>query len=66
MRENKCKEQSSACEVITSVFWDSEGILLVEFLERGATINFWAICADIKEVKTTNSKNSAEQEDVKS
>jgi hypothetical protein len=31
--------QNSAGKVMASIFWDSEGILLVEFLERGATIN---------------------------
>ena len=35
----KVKVSTSACEVMGSTLWDSEGILLVEFLNRGATIN---------------------------
>ena len=38
MRENKSEVQSCAGEVMTSVFWESEGILLVELLNRGDTI----------------------------
>jgi hypothetical protein len=37
MRENNLKVQSSACKVMAIIFWDSEGILWVEFLNRGAT-----------------------------
>jgi hypothetical protein len=38
-RKQKLKVQTSVGEDTASVFWDSEGLLLVEFLERGATIN---------------------------
>jgi len=31
--------QTDICQVMASVLWDSEGILLVEFMKRGATIN---------------------------
>ena len=39
-----CKKNSSCCKLLcitsgASVIWNSEGILLVEFFERGATIN---------------------------
>jgi hypothetical protein len=37
--QEKFKVQTSAGKVMASIFWDSEGILLVEFLDRGATIN---------------------------
>ena len=47
---------------MASIFWDSEGILLVEFLKRDATI-IWVICADIKEVKTMNLKGLTKEED---
>jgi len=30
--------QTFAHRVMASIFWDSEGILLVEFLKRGATL----------------------------
>jgi len=35
----KFKVQTSASKVMVSVFWDSERITFVEFLERGATAN---------------------------
>jgi hypothetical protein len=50
---------------MTSVFADSEGSLLVKFSKRCATINL-AICADIEEVKGTNSKDSLKEEDKSS
>jgi hypothetical protein len=39
MRENKFKAQTSAGQIMVSVFWDNEEILLMELLKRGATIN---------------------------
>jgi hypothetical protein len=47
---------------MTSVFRESEGILLLEFLERCHN-QFRVICADVEEVKTNNLKGSAKQED---
>jgi len=35
----KWKVQTAVCQVMVSVLWDSEGILLLEFLKRGATIS---------------------------
>jgi hypothetical protein len=37
-RKEKFKAQTSAGDVMVSVLWDIEGILLVGFLKRGATI----------------------------
>ncbi|CAF4830352.1 unnamed protein product [Pieris macdunnoughi] len=34
----KFKVSSSAGKVMASVFWDAEGIIMVEYLEKGATI----------------------------
>ncbi|CAK1591719.1 unnamed protein product [Parnassius mnemosyne] len=34
----KFKVSSSAGKVIASVFWDAQGIIMVEYLEKGATI----------------------------
>jgi hypothetical protein len=42
---------------MASVFWESDGSLM-EFLERCHS-EFRAMCADVKEVKTTNSMVSA-------
>ena len=49
--KKKFNVQTSAGKVMASVFWDSEGILSVEFLEGGAKIN-----SERYEFKTTNSK----------
>jgi hypothetical protein len=46
--------QTSAHKIVAGIFWDIDGIFLVEFLNRHATINS-VICAVIKEVKTMNS-----------
>jgi hypothetical protein len=61
MRKNKLKVKTSAGKVMPSVSWDSEGILLVEFSKTGCHNRFRGMCADIKEVKATNSKDSAKQ-----
>jgi len=37
--EKNSKMQTSVDKVMANVLWDSEGILLLEFLERGAVIN---------------------------
>ena len=37
--QNKFKVQTSVTKVMASVFLESEGILLVKYLERGATVN---------------------------
>jgi histone-lysine N-methyltransferase SETMAR len=38
-RKKKFKVQTSAGKVMASIVWESEGNLLVEFLDRGALIN---------------------------
>jgi hypothetical protein len=44
---------NSRCRLlrVMKVFWDSEGILLVEFLERGATINSEQYVQTLKKLK---------------
>jgi hypothetical protein len=37
--EKKSEVQTFVGKVMANVLWDSEGILLLEFLERGAVIN---------------------------
>lgn len=39
MIENKYNVQTSADKDLVSDIWDSESILLVEFLKRGAVVN---------------------------
>lgn len=40
----KFKTQQSACKVRLTVFWDAEGILLEEYLEKGRTVNAEYYC----------------------
>jgi hypothetical protein len=59
----KIKVQTYAGKVMAGFFWSSEGILSVEFVERGAIINSEQYFADIKVVQTTNLKGLSKQED---
>jgi len=36
--QNKTRSVPSAGKVMASVFWDAEGILFIDFLEKGKTI----------------------------
>jgi hypothetical protein len=36
---NKFKTKASAEKVMLTVFWNSEGVVLTDFLENGATVN---------------------------
>jgi hypothetical protein len=47
----KFKVQTSAGKVMVSVFWDSERITLVEFLERVATTNSERDVQTLKKLK---------------
>jgi hypothetical protein len=38
LRPKKFKTQKSSSKVLASVFWDKDGILLVDYLAKGATI----------------------------
>jgi hypothetical protein len=51
MKKNKFKVQTSEGKVMASVFWDSEGILLVEFLKRGDTVNSERHVQTLKKLK---------------
>jgi hypothetical protein len=48
---------------MVSVFRGSEAVLCSGIFDERCHNQFSEICADIKEVKTTNSKRSADQED---
>lgn len=43
-RPKRPKTQQSAGKVLGSVFWDSHGILLIDYLEKGKTINSEYYC----------------------
>jgi len=50
-RPRKCLQTLSARKIMATVFWDREGVLLVDFLERGSTINSEAYCETLKQLR---------------
>jgi hypothetical protein len=38
----------SAGKVMATVFWDHRGVLLVDFMEKGTTINAASYCATLE------------------
>jgi len=40
--QKKLKTQKSVGKIITTVFWDAQEVILVDFLPKGKTINFEA------------------------
>jgi len=48
---NTFKVQTSVGEVIASIFWDSEGILSMQFLNRSATMNSEQYVQTLKKLK---------------
>jgi len=38
-RPKKFRVQKSAGKVLASIFWDQDGILLIDYLQKGQTIN---------------------------
>ena len=51
IRENKLRVQTAVCQVMASVLWDSEVILLVEFSKRGAMISSEQYVLTVKKLK---------------
>jgi hypothetical protein len=49
--KKKFKVQASAGKVIGNVFWDSDGVLLLELLERGATVILEQYLQTLKKLK---------------
>ena len=48
---------------MATVFWDMEGVLLVDFHERGSTINTERYCETLKKVKKSDSKQASGKTD---
>ena len=40
-------------KIIATVFWDRKGILLIDFVERGVTINANAYCETVRKLRRT-------------
>ena len=47
----KFKSQQSAGKVMVTVFWDSVGVILVDFMSKGATINSGVYIDTLKKLK---------------
>ena len=53
----RAKTQQSAGKIMASVFWDSSGILFINYLEKGNTINsdyYFALLDQLKKEITGN------------
>ena len=48
----KAKVTLSAGKIMATVFWDAQGILLIDFLERGKTIDAARYCEVLKKLKS--------------
>ena len=47
----KFKSQQSAGKVMVTVFWDSVGVILVDFMSKGAIINSDVYISTLKKLK---------------
>ncbi|GFS91927.1 mariner Mos1 transposase [Trichonephila clavipes] len=47
----KAKRTMSTRKVMATVFWDRHGVLLVEFMQQGTTINAAAYCATLTKLR---------------
>lgn len=50
-RPKKFKKERSSQKVLATVFWDNQGVILVEFLEKGSTINSDIYIATLRKLK---------------
>ena len=50
-RSKKFKSQQSAGKVMVTVFWDSVGVILIDFMSKGATINSDVYIDTLKKLK---------------
>ena len=50
-RSKKFKSQQSAGKAMVTVFWDSVGVILVDFISNGATINSDVYIDTLKKLK---------------
>lgn len=50
-RKKKFKQTMSTRKIMCTVFWDRKGVLLIEFLPRGETINRETYCQTLKKLR---------------
>jgi hypothetical protein len=49
-KKHKFKQTISTHKIMCTVFWDRQGVLLVEFLPQGTAINSTAYCENMKKL----------------
>jgi hypothetical protein len=47
-KPNKFKQMLSATKLMTSVFWDRKGVLILEFMQHGTTIISKVYCETLE------------------
>ena len=55
----KFKAQKPAGKIMATVFWDSQGVILVDSLPKGETINSEVYIETLRKLKANNSTCSA-------
>jgi len=50
-KRKKFKQMFSTRKIMCTVFWDRQGVLLVEFLPQCTTINFAVYCENLKKLR---------------
>jgi hypothetical protein len=50
--KTKFKQSTSTWKIMCTVFWDRKGILLVDFLPQGSTINAGVYCDTLKKLRS--------------
>jgi hypothetical protein len=61
---NKFKTKASAGKVTLTVFWKSEGAVLTDFLEKGATVNSKRHIETLRSLKKRITRKEAEIDDI--
>ena len=64
-RPKRPKMQTSASKVLASVFWEEQGILFIDYLEKGRTINSKYYIALLVHLKEEIAKKTATNEEEK-
>ncbi|GFT40343.1 mariner Mos1 transposase [Trichonephila clavipes] len=53
----KAKQTLSKCKIMVTVFWDRRGVLLVDFMPSGTTINPGAYCITLRKLRRALQNN---------
>jgi hypothetical protein len=61
---NKLKTKASAEKVMLTLFWNSEGVVLTDFLENGATVNSECYIETLGSLKKCITRKEVEIDDV--